>query len=54
MNITDEQGVKWLLQKVYESGYRYMEMDECRQIFLYEGISSKSKTSWSSNGIRCD
>lgn len=54
MNITDEQGVRWLLLKAYEAGFRYMEMDECRQIFLYEGISSKSKTSWSSNGIRCD
>ena len=46
MNITDEQGVKWLLQKVYESGYRYMAMDKDWRLFLYEHEPIKYENTW--------
>ena len=34
MNITDEQGVKWLLSKAYETGFRYMAMDKDGCIYI--------------------
>ena len=54
MNIKDEQGVKWLLQKVYESGYRYMAMDKCKQIFLYGEQPIKREHSWGSVSVKYD
>lgn len=47
MNITDEQGVKWLLQKVYESGYRYMAMDKNGGVFLFKNKPYKLTWGWS-------
>lgn len=46
MNITDEQGVKWVLSKVYESGYRYLAMDDGGEIFLYKNKPAKGKCAW--------
>lgn len=38
MNITDEQGVKWLLLQVYRAKYRYIAMDKDGKLFaLAEG-----------------
>lgn len=47
MNITDEQGVKWLLSKVYESGYRYMAMDKNGGVFLFKNKPYKLTWGWS-------
>lgn len=52
MNITDEQGVKWVLSKVYESGYRYLAMDDGGEIFLYKNKPVKGKCAWT-GGHRC-
>lgn len=46
MNMTDEQGVKWLLSKVYEVGYRYIAMDKGREIFLYKNKPVKEESAW--------
>lgn len=46
MNITDEQGVKWLLSKAYEAGYRYVAMDDGEEIFLYKNKPVKGKCTW--------
>lgn len=46
MNMTDEQGVKWVLSKVYESGYRYLAMDEDGEIFLYKNKPVKGECTW--------
>lgn len=54
MNITDEQGVKWLLQKVYESGYRYMAMDKNGGVFLFKNKPYKMAWGWSDGGYDCD
>lgn len=47
MNITDEQGVKWLLQKMYDVGYRYIAMDKEGEIFLYKNNPVKEESMWS-------
>lgn len=46
MNMTDEQGVKWLLQKAYDVGYRYLAMDKGREIFLYKNKPVKEESAW--------
>lgn len=46
MNMTDEQGVKWVLSKVYESGYRYLAMDDGGEIFMYKNKPVKGKCAW--------
>ena len=46
MNMTDEQGVKWLLSKAYEVGYRYIAMDKGREIFLYKNKPVKEESAW--------
>lgn len=46
MNMTDEQGVKWLLSKAYEAGYRYVAMDEDGEIFLYKNKPVKGECTW--------
>lgn len=46
MNMTDEQGVKWLLSKAYEAGYRYVAMDDGEEIFLYKNKPVKGKCTW--------
>lgn len=42
-----KQGVKWLLQKVYESGYRYMAMDKNGGVFLFKNKPYKLTWGWS-------
>lgn len=32
--ITDEQGKKWLLQKLYDNGWRYLAEDYCGGVWL--------------------
>ena len=32
--ITDEQGKKWLLQKLYDNGWRYLAEDYCGRVWL--------------------
>lgn len=32
--ITDEQGKKWLLQKLYDDGWRYLAEDYCGRVWL--------------------
>lgn len=46
MNITDEQGVKWLLSKAYDVGNRYITMDEDGEIFLYKNKPVKGERTW--------
>lgn len=46
MNMTGEQGVKWLLSKAYEVGYRYIAMDKGREIFLYKNKPVKEESAW--------
>ena len=46
MNMTDEQGVKRLLLKAYEAGYRYLAMDKGREIFLYKNKPVKEESAW--------
>lgn len=47
MNITNEQGVKWLLQKAYEVGYRYVAMDKNGGVFLFKNKPYKLTWGWS-------
>ena len=54
MNITDEQVVRWLLSKAYETGFRYMAMDEDGCVYIYKYTPSKFETNWSTPGIKCD
>ena len=54
MNITDEQGVRWLLSKAYEAGYRYMAMDKDGCMYIYKYTPSKFETNWSTPGVKCD
>lgn len=54
MNITDEQGVRWLLSKAYETGFRYMAMDKDGCIYIYKYTPSKFETNWSTPGVKCD
>lgn len=49
MNITDEQGVKWLLQKAYEAGYRYIAMDKDGSVGLCKGQLKKGSSLWYSS-----
>lgn len=46
MNMTDTQGVRWLLSKAYEVGYRYIAMDEDGEIFLYKNKPVKGECTW--------
>lgn len=46
MNITDGQGVKWLLSKAYDVGNRYITMDEDGEIFLYKNKPVKGERTW--------
>lgn len=46
MNMTDEQGVKWLLQKAYEDGYRYIAMGDGRKVFLFKNKPYKREYDW--------
>lgn len=46
MNITNEQGVKWLLSKAYDVGNRYITMDEDGEIFLYKNKPVKGECAW--------
>ena len=46
MNMTDEQGVKWVLSKMYDVGYRYLAMDKGREIFLYKNKPVKEESAW--------
>ena len=32
--ITDEQGRKWLMQKLYDNGWRYLAEDYCGRVWL--------------------
>ncbi|MDU5254160.1 MAG: hypothetical protein E6183_04010 [Veillonella sp.] len=32
--ITDEQGKNWLLQKLYDNGWRYLAEDYCGRVWL--------------------
>lgn len=50
MNMTDEQGVKWVISKVYESGYRYITMDESGEVFLFKNKPSKRMRDWYDGG----
>ncbi len=50
MSMTDEQCVKWLLQKAYESGHRYMVMDEGGEVFLFKNKPSKRSCNWYDGG----
>lgn len=54
MNITDEQGVKWLLQKAYEVGYRYVAMDKNGGVFLFKNKPYKLTWGWSDGEYDCD
>ena len=46
MNITDEQGVRWLLSKAYDVGNRYIVMNERREVFLFKNKPSKGMYDW--------
>lgn len=46
MTITDEQGVKWFLQKTYEARYRYIAIDKDGRLFLYEHEPIKYENTW--------
>lgn len=46
MTITDEQGVKWFLQKTYDIGYRYIAIDKDGRLFLYEHEPIKYENTW--------
>ena len=54
MNITNEQGVKWLLQKAYEVGYRYVAMDKNGGVFLFKNKPYKLTWGWSDDEYDCD
>lgn len=46
MNMTDTQGVRWLLSKAYDVGNRYIAMDEDGEIFLYKNKPVKGECTW--------
>lgn len=46
MNITDEQGVKWLLLQVYRAKYRYIAMDKDGKLFAFVCTPVKYKNTW--------
>ena len=46
MSMTDEQCVKWLLQKTYDVGYRYIAMDKGGETFLYKNKPVKEESAW--------
>ena len=46
MNMTDEQGVKWLLSKAYETGFRYIAMGDGRKVFLFKNKPYKREYDW--------
>lgn len=46
MNMTDEQGVKWLLSKAYETGFRYIAMSDGRKVFLFKNKPYKREYDW--------
>lgn len=46
MNMTDTQGVRWLLSKAYEVGYRYIAMDDGRKVFLFKNKPYKREYDW--------
>ncbi len=50
MNITDEQGVRWLLLKAYEAGFRYITMDDGGEVFLFKNKPSKRTCDWYDGG----